>query len=228
MLFEEVYMSKPEFIRIGDNVANLNIYEIINKYFGKNYRGWGKATFSINDEYAAWFPTIYETNTRPDGNYGGTRMWSNTLSPDKKTIIEVNHDLKPGMFNTVSKNYFKKRVVFGRIDGHFRFLGVFKGTHVKDASVFTTRYERINTEFDLRTLNISPTPEVSKSIKSSNRINNQSKPSVTRTNNNNTPIRPKNRIRKPNGEVYYICARCNNKFQKANRCPKCGQLIKII
>ena len=133
-------MSRPDRIRIGDNVSNLNIYEIINKYFGKNYRGWGKATFSINDEYAAWFPTIYETNTRPDGNYGGTRMWSNTLSPDKKTIIEVNHDLKPGMFGTVSKNYWKKRVVFGRIDGHFRFLGVFKGSHVKDAKVFTTRY----------------------------------------------------------------------------------------
>ncbi len=221
-------MSKPDRIRIGDNVSNLNIYEIINKYFGKNYRGWGKATFSINDEYAAWFPTIYETNTRPDGNYGGTRMWSNTLSPDKKTIIEVNHDLKPGMFGTVSKNYWKKRVVFGRIDGHFKFLGVYKGTHVKDAKVFTTRYERIDTEFDLSFVKDLPSGKstVQMPTRKANTTSNNASSSVLR--DINTPLRPKNRIRKPNGEVYYICARCNGKFKQANRCPQCRQLVKTI
>lgn len=221
-------MSMPDRIRIGDNVSNLNIYEIINKYFGENYRGWGKATYSINDEYAAWFPTIYETNTRPGGNYGGTRMWSNTLSPDKKTIIEVNHDLKPGVFNTVSKNYWKKRVVFGRIDGHFRFLGVFKGTHLKDAKVFTTRYERIDTEFDLSTVKrqLSNNSRIQTSV---NRTHNASSTIPAHSSNNiNTPLRPKNRIRKPNGEVFYICARCKAKFMQAQRCPNCRQLVKIV
>ena len=221
-------MSRPDRIRIGDNVSNLYIYEIINKYFGKNYRGWGKATYSINDEYAAWFPTIYESNTRPGGNYGGTRMWSNTLSPDKKTIIEVNHDLKPGMFNTVSKNYWKKRVVFGRIDGHFRFLGVFKGTHVRDAKVFTTRYERIDTEFDLSIIPNQPTgssvirPPVTKTHNTPSTVSSQLSKNIS------TPLRPKNRIRKPNGEVYYICARCNGKFKQAQRCPNCRQMVKIV
>lgn len=47
------------------------------------------------------------------------------------------------------------------------------------------------------------------------------------TNSINTPMKPKNRIRKPNGNIYYVCARCMTTFVKSPRCPECGQLIKL-
>lgn len=46
------------------------------------------------------------------------------------------------------------------------------------------------------------------------------------TNDINTPMRPKNRIRKPDGNTYYVCARCSKTFIQNQRCPECGQLVK--
>ena len=83
---------KNRSICVGDDVSKLKIYEIINKYFGENYSGWMKASYPINNDYWAWFPTITENNAKPGGSYGGTAMCSNTLSSDKKTIISMNHD----------------------------------------------------------------------------------------------------------------------------------------
>ena len=42
----------------------------------------------------------------------------------------------------------------------------------------------------------------------------------------NTPRKPKEIIQTDNGVVQYVCVRCENRFQKAKRCPECGQLIK--
>jgi uncharacterized C2H2 Zn-finger protein len=42
----------------------------------------------------------------------------------------------------------------------------------------------------------------------------------------NKPMKPKNRIRKNDGTIIYLCGRCNNMFIKAPRCPECGQLVK--
>ena len=42
----------------------------------------------------------------------------------------------------------------------------------------------------------------------------------------NTPMKPKNRIRKSDGSINYVCGRCSILFLKSPRCPECGQLVK--
>lgn len=42
----------------------------------------------------------------------------------------------------------------------------------------------------------------------------------------NTPLRPKNVIRKTDGSIRYVCGRCEESFLKSRRCPECGQLVK--
>jgi|LSQX01.1.fsa_nt_gb hypothetical protein len=110
----------------GDDVSTLRIYEIINKYFGENYSGWMKAWYDINGEFAAWFPTITLTDERPNGVFGGTRNCSNTLSNDKKTICEIDHNIENPICEEIDDKYQKKRLVFARIDGKFEFLGIFE------------------------------------------------------------------------------------------------------
>lgn len=42
----------------------------------------------------------------------------------------------------------------------------------------------------------------------------------------NTPMQPKGIVRKNDGSIRYICSRCGQSFNKAPRCPSCGQLVK--
>jgi hypothetical protein len=42
----------------------------------------------------------------------------------------------------------------------------------------------------------------------------------------NTPMRPKNRMRKADGSIQLTCGRCSTVFIRADRCPECGQLVK--
>lgn len=141
-------------ILIGDDVSNLKIYEIINKYFGQQYTGWMKAWYDINDEYAAWFPTITETDDRPSGSWGGTKTHSNTLSADGKTILEINHDETAEAVVPEEDKYNKRRFVFGRINGKFRFLGVFERRLEKNADKLAFRHERIAIGADLKTFEL--------------------------------------------------------------------------
>lgn len=144
-------------LRVGDDVSKLRIYEIINKYFGENYTAWMKATYGINDEYWAWFPTITANNVRPGGSYGGTVMWSNTLSQDMKTVISMNHDAtiddipKEERTNDIKR---KKVLIFGRINGFFKFLGVFDDKIVLDSKVMTYRHDRLAKGIDLDTFQL--------------------------------------------------------------------------
>lgn len=129
-------------IEIGDIVSGLKIYEIINKYFGKDYEGWGKAWFDINDEYAAWFPTIStHSSSAPRGTYGGTVNCLNTLSEDMKTIIETNND--PVGKSSGNQKYDKKRLVFARINREFVFLGVFLRNNESTDKLEIYRHSRI-------------------------------------------------------------------------------------
>lgn len=134
-------ISKNNCLLVGDDVSGLKIYEIINKYFGQQYTGWMKAWYDINDEYAAWFPTITETNDRPSGSYGGTQSYSNTLSDDGSTILEINHDAASS--SDEDDGFSKRRFVFGRIKGKFKFLGIFERSRVVDAERLTFKHKRI-------------------------------------------------------------------------------------
>lgn len=47
-----------------------------------------------------------------------------------------------------------------------------------------------------------------------------------KTDNINVPMQPKNRVKKSDGSIQYVCGRCETVFNKAVRCPECGQLVK--
>lgn len=141
---------------VGDDVSELKIFEIINKYFGEHYKGWMKAWYNVSDEYAAWFPTITVSNTKPSGNWGGTMKYSNTLSPDRKTITEMNHEKPNGIvtseeFETWGK---KRRLVFARVNGSLVFLGVFQTFHDDGPKVKTFVHKRIAKGIDLSTFEL--------------------------------------------------------------------------
>ena len=139
---------------IGDDISGLRIYQIINKYFGKNYAGWMMAWFDINDEFAAWFPTITKTDKKPNGSYGGTRCCSNVLSSDRKTIMETNHEESWSSKDVEPSKFDKKRLVFGRINGRFEFLGIFTREPVYETEHRTYKHTRIATGIDLDTFEL--------------------------------------------------------------------------
>lgn len=41
------------------------------------------------------------------------------------------------------------------------------------------------------------------------------------------PMNPKKRMRKVDGSYRYVCGRCEASFTKTDRCPECGQLVKV-
>lgn len=43
----------------------------------------------------------------------------------------------------------------------------------------------------------------------------------------NFPMEPENTLALSDGTIRYICGRCRTEFNKAPRCPECGQLVKI-
>ena len=49
---------------------------------------------------------------------------------------------------------------------------------------------------------------------------------ITKHEGMNIPVRPKNRIRKSDGSIRYVCGYCGTPFSKLPRCSACGQLAK--
>lgn len=145
-----------ETVKVGDNFKGYKIYEIINECFGKNYTGWMKAWYDINDDFAAWFPTITKTDDRPNGTFGGTKNLSNTLAPDGSSILETDHGWTTEQAIAAEndpkvKKYWKKRLVFGKIKGELVFLGVFEREWLKDEEYNTQLHHRIATGINLKT-----------------------------------------------------------------------------
>lgn len=136
-------------LTIHDDVSHLKIYEIINKYFGKNYTGWMKAWYDINDKFGAWFPMITDAYDVPEN----AQKFSNLLLDEGKTIIEVHHEKKEPPADENQK-YDKLRLVFGRFHDGFRFLGVFKRSLVKGTQALTYKHEQVAEGIDLSTYNL--------------------------------------------------------------------------
>ena len=140
------------YISIQDNFSDCRIYEIINKCFGKNYKGWQKAWFDVSAEYAAWFPIISRKSRRPTGGYGGTQEYTNVLSEDWCIITETNYGMTAAQMEQddfTSKYATKKRLVFAQIDGKRYFLGIFE-RHPDASHEFATYiYNRVSDRADL-------------------------------------------------------------------------------
>ena len=130
-------------VKTGDSFKGLKMFEVINECFGTNYKGWVKPWYDINEEYAAWFPVI-------------TSDGSNMLAVDGASILEVDPDCptekaKEEILSPKQQKFWKKRLVFGKIDGEFVFLGVFSREWLKDEEFNTQLHHRTARGIDLKT-----------------------------------------------------------------------------
>ncbi|NLH92497.1 MAG: hypothetical protein GX481_08635 [Atopobium sp.] len=128
-----------------------NNYEILNKYFRKNYKLYMRAWSQINKEYAVWFPYIHETNEEPKGKFGGTKNCVNILTHNGMDIFEYDYSKSPDE-DTRPMEFNQKRFVFGKIGKTIQFLGVFVRTPYRGEQYLTYKYVRIAREFDTDTL----------------------------------------------------------------------------
>ena len=115
-----------------------------------------KAWYDINDDFAAWFPTITKTDDCPNGDYGGTKTCSNTLWAYNTTIVEINHEETQEQTKRYAEdpkyaNHYKKRLVFGRVEGKFVFLGVFERDILLEENPAPKIHHRIARGVDLKT-----------------------------------------------------------------------------
>lgn len=131
-----------KYLSIKDDVSQMKIVDMINAFFGKEYKAWMKAWYDIDGEFAAWFPTITKEGDTPSGSWGGSKNYTNSLSADGKVIIEVNHtETEPPADEELE--YDKLRFTFGRINKKFQFLGIYKRALVYGTEHLTYRYERV-------------------------------------------------------------------------------------
>lgn len=139
-------------INVGDDTSNLKINEIINECFCKNYKGWQRGWYDINDEFAAWFPQITTDDIVLNGKPPKTKKYVNLLSDDGMEISEINFNSSPEE-EVEDIKYDKKRLTFGKIDGKFRFLGVFERISFKGKEYLCHKYVQIQKSIDLRVFN---------------------------------------------------------------------------
>ena len=92
------------------------IVEILNKCFGKNYKGFQRAFVVLDNKGTAFWAPKFGYNKKE------TR-WKNKLEDDGNTIIEEDSDGKIGLSDIVNSNI---RVTFTCLNGKYRFLGVYK------------------------------------------------------------------------------------------------------
>ena len=65
--------------------------------------------------------------------------------------MEINHDATWNYDILAPSKFDKKRLVFGRIDGKFQFLGVFERHPVKENICVSYKHKRIARGIDLTT-----------------------------------------------------------------------------
>lgn len=143
---------KWTYVSTATDVSRYKIFEIINYCCGKDYKGYMKAWYQIDEYWAIWFPIIISDEMKSNSS-NSEISWINTVSSDWKTIIEENPNQKISD-EDIENEYKIKRLVFGRIDGTFKFLGIFQRTREKnnDVNYLWHKYTRIGTRINLETM----------------------------------------------------------------------------
>ena len=101
----------------ADKTVEFNtIVEILNKCFGKNYKGFQRAFVVLDNKGNAFWAPKFEYNKKE------TR-WKNKLEDDGNTIIEEDSDGKIGLSDIANSSI---RVTFTCLNVKYRFLGVYK------------------------------------------------------------------------------------------------------
>ncbi len=114
------------------------IVEILNKCFGKNYRGFQRAFVILDNNGTAFWAPKFGCNKKK------TR-WQNSLVDDGNTIIEKDSEGKIGLSDIVNSSI---RVTFTSLNGKYRFIGVYKFDETKSEPNFRV-FRRIYKVIDL-------------------------------------------------------------------------------
>lgn len=120
--------------------------EVLNKFFGTNYRCYQRAEWKLDEEYSVWFPVVTRT-TNPTLARPASNGWKNLLLNDDTEIHQYWPD---PIFATGQILSERKRIVFYRDSSGGRY--VFAGVFAKDASqsdMKHTVYRRIATTYPL-------------------------------------------------------------------------------
>ena len=115
------------------------IVEILNKCFGKNYKGFQRAFVILDNNGTAFWAPKFGCNKKE------TR-WQNSLVDDGNTIIEKDSEGKIGLSDIVNSNI---RVTFTSLNGKYRFLGVYKFDEKKSEPNIRV-FSRIHKIIDLK------------------------------------------------------------------------------
>ena len=102
---------KWTYVSTATDVSRYKIFEIINYCCGKDYKGYMKAWYQIDEYWAIWFPIIISDEMKSNSS-NSEISWINTVSSDWKTIIEENPNQKISD-EDIEYEYKIKRLVFG-------------------------------------------------------------------------------------------------------------------
>lgn len=203
---------KYEILDADQHMAFHTIFGAINDVIGTEYTGWMKACWPNNygnGTFRMWFPQLAKNK---DGNLVSAAFdCINTISDDWNEVIF--DDLKNTQAD-MAKKYWGYDLIFAKDPDDKDY--VFRGVYVRDGEKSKPNHDvskRIATKVRLigdPTYSIEFLDEIKYDIVDSINV---VKP-------------PKNIISLENGEIHYICGRCDVEFNKAQRCPECGQLVK--
>ncbi len=198
---------------VNENLSFKNKIDAINWCTEKDYSAtsWQQACWPSNHpkstDFRIWFPKLSD---KRHGEYVATKDgFINYLSEDGEYFI---YDDINGINNNPNPNdhYLGVSVIFAKdVDGDYIFRGVYK-LDIEKSGPNHFVHNRIATKIKL----------VGKPVQRLEYVEADNNDDI------NTPKKPKNRIRKADGSMQYICGRCNTTFLKSQRCPECGQLVK--
>ena len=145
-------------ITVDDDFREKKIFEIINECFGKDYTGWMKAWYKIDEDNAAWFPRMEEAKRDDNSSnaLAGNRF-SNRISSDGTVIEEIDPTRNKVHGLETDKWIEPTRLVFGRMKDGFHFFGVFMIDKLSKDGVdcYYRSYKRVGTKIDLTTMKYS-------------------------------------------------------------------------
>lgn len=184
-------------ISIEDNIEFNTIADVFNRCFGKDYKGFQKGYFVIEDGIAVWFPKLAKNNNGEFLAANKDSGWINVLTDDGLTIIEENTDSEK-TYEVEGEKFNTTRYVFAKQVGEpYKFVGIFR-QDIKDSTNARHVYRRVSDVADL---------------------------SKWYPGYINTPLSPAS-FKEENGMTIVECGRCHEEFVLAKRCTSCGQLLK--
>ena len=205
---------KYEILDASQHMEFHTIFGAINDVAGTEYTGWMKACWPNvegNGKFRMWFPKLAETK---NGDLVSAAFdCVNTISDDWNEV--VFDDLKNTQAD-MTKKYWGYDLIFAKDPDGGEYI--FRGVYVRDGEKSKPNHDvskRIATRvrligepaYDIELLDEVIYEDVPDDI--------------------NTPMKPRNTLNLEDGAVHYVCGRCGTEYNKAPRCPECGQLVQI-